>query len=504
MHFCLPIPQRQRVCRCAENRTSECVPTIVAGPHAMTVFHSQTVSLFCEVDSKGFDTDVEIVKDGSAIYFEHATSAHTVRRTVAIAFTIDPISYNDTGEYSCRAANEHGSDTSRGGILTVIQSDCVSFPCQHGGTCDIVSYGYRCDCRRGFSGKHCETDMDECLSFPCLNGGNCTDGVNGYICGCKAGYTGIHCEISKADVCISTPCRNGGTCTEGSNVYTCSCHHGFTGANCETAIGACESNPCQNGGTRMCYVNKHICNCRLGFSGDDCETNVDDCESNPCQNGASCLDLINEYVCNCSDLFSGKTCAECRCQNGGVCINADGVYSCSCLPRYIGTLCEEIVPDAGTTAPATGSGSGNTTAISAAVAAVVVVLIVAVAVVVILRRRRRASFQPSRENDASQVTHPNAFHNPSSSFQPAVRNDGYETPRRAAFSQMTAVNDGYETPKRDAFNFLNETGVKNDQQYTAIQPIQREDGSLPGIAKPEYLELSHDGVKPQSEYIDLN
>jgi hypothetical protein len=40
-------------------------------------------------------------------------------------------------------------------------------------------------------------DIDECLSSPCQNGGTCSDEVNGYTCVCVAGYTGGDCETSK-------------------------------------------------------------------------------------------------------------------------------------------------------------------------------------------------------------------------------------------------------------------------------------------------------------------
>lgn len=40
--------------------------------------------------------------------------------------------------------------------------------------------------------------MDECLSNPCQNGGTCDDRNNGYVCYCPLGYAGIHCELDVA------------------------------------------------------------------------------------------------------------------------------------------------------------------------------------------------------------------------------------------------------------------------------------------------------------------
>ena len=38
------------------------------------------------------------------------------------------------------------------------------------------------------------TDIYECLSSPCQNGGSCYDQVNGYFCTCQQGYNGDECE----------------------------------------------------------------------------------------------------------------------------------------------------------------------------------------------------------------------------------------------------------------------------------------------------------------------
>lgn len=45
---------------------------------------------------------------------------------------------------------------------------------------------------------NCEENLDECLSNPCQNGGSCDDRNNGYVCSCPSGYAGIDCELDVA------------------------------------------------------------------------------------------------------------------------------------------------------------------------------------------------------------------------------------------------------------------------------------------------------------------
>ena len=40
-------------------------------------------------------------------------------------------------------------------------------------------------------------DVDECVSGPCQNGGTCVDQVNGYLCQCAPGYTDLQCHTGK-------------------------------------------------------------------------------------------------------------------------------------------------------------------------------------------------------------------------------------------------------------------------------------------------------------------
>ena len=80
----------------------------------------------------------------------------------------------------------------------------------------------------GFTGVHCESDVDECGERPCYNGGICTDMINDYTCHCPDGFVGKQCEIN-VDDCVSAPCRHGGVCKDSIGGYTCDCPKGFSG-----------------------------------------------------------------------------------------------------------------------------------------------------------------------------------------------------------------------------------------------------------------------------------
>ena len=62
------------------------------------------------------------------------------------------------------------------------------------------------------AGQRCEEETDECLSKPCQNGGSCVDTVNGYTCECTNTYEGPSCS-ERIDNCISEPCKHGANCT---------------------------------------------------------------------------------------------------------------------------------------------------------------------------------------------------------------------------------------------------------------------------------------------------
>uniref|UniRef100_A0A3Q3ICW2 PG-M n=1 Tax=Monopterus albus TaxID=43700 RepID=A0A3Q3ICW2_MONAL len=64
----------------------------------------------------------------------------------------------------------------------------------NGATCFMKGAQSICFCAHGYTGQHCETDIDECQSNPCLNGATCEDKVNSFTCLCLPSYAGELCE----------------------------------------------------------------------------------------------------------------------------------------------------------------------------------------------------------------------------------------------------------------------------------------------------------------------
>ena len=57
--------------------------------------------------------------------------------------------------------------------------------------------------------------------------------INAFVCNCKNGFTGTICG-TEINECASNPCLNGGTCVRGLGQYTCNCPTGVNGTNCQT------------------------------------------------------------------------------------------------------------------------------------------------------------------------------------------------------------------------------------------------------------------------------
>jgi len=228
-------------------------------------------------------------------------------------------------------------------------NDCENAPCRNGRCIDNIN-SFKCECYQGWAGNLCDRPVDECRSRPCQNGGQCEQRSSGYRCRCPPGTEGKNCEYN-INECFSNPCING-KCTDGINRYFCQCNPGFTGYNCETEIDECSSSPCDNGGTCTDVVAGFKCHCPRGFYGPTCSSDVNECASSPCHNGGSCENGFNEFICKCVPGFEGRRCQDetnfCKtnpCQHGGVCRPHFNNYTCTCPEGYRGKNCEENIND---------------------------------------------------------------------------------------------------------------------------------------------------------------
>uniref|UniRef100_A0A8B9SFH9 Delta-like protein n=1 Tax=Anas platyrhynchos TaxID=8839 RepID=A0A8B9SFH9_ANAPL len=135
--------------------------------------------------------------------------------------------------------------------------ECIRYPgCLHG-TCQQP---WQCNCQEGWGGLFCNQGKKQA----------CVDLGNSYICQCQAGFTGRHCD-DNVDDCASFPCVNGGTCQDGVNDYSCTCPPGYNGKNCSTPVSRCEHNPCHNGATCHERSNRYVCECARGYGGLNCQ-----------------------------------------------------------------------------------------------------------------------------------------------------------------------------------------------------------------------------------------
>uniref|UniRef100_A0A7N6AEQ0 Protein eyes shut homolog n=1 Tax=Anabas testudineus TaxID=64144 RepID=A0A7N6AEQ0_ANATE len=232
----------------------------------------------------------------------------------------------------------------------------ASNPCENGAVCveeldqDHFPLGFRCHCRRGFTGPRCEINVDECSSSPCFHG-FCYDVVDGFYCLCNPGYAGLRCE-QDIDDCVNSLCSTNSICKDLHLSYDCVCHSGWEGEYCQQEIDECLSQPCKNNATCTDLLNSYKCLCSPGWTGVDCSGDVNECDSGPCLNGAQCQesDVPGEFSCTCPPFFSGPLCNQLYdpcdplhnpCLHNSTCLTrSNGTASCRCPAGFEGSWCE--------------------------------------------------------------------------------------------------------------------------------------------------------------------
>ncbi|XP_054606105.2 protein eyes shut homolog [Nothobranchius furzeri] len=232
----------------------------------------------------------------------------------------------------------------------------ASNPCENGAVCveeldqDHFPLGFRCHCRRGFTGPRCEINVDECSSSPCFHG-FCYDVVDGFYCLCSPGYAGLRCE-QDIDDCVNSLCSSNSVCKDHHQSYECVCHPGWEGKYCQQETDECLSQPCKNNATCTDLLNSYKCFCSPGWTGGNCAEDVNECDSGPCLNGAQCKEsnIPGEFSCTCPPFFTGPFCNHpydpCEplhnpCLHNSTCLTrSNGTASCRCPAGFEGSLCE--------------------------------------------------------------------------------------------------------------------------------------------------------------------
>ncbi|XP_052694961.1 neurogenic locus notch homolog protein 1-like [Crassostrea angulata] len=293
----------------------------------------------------------ECVLSDCGIPDQKGINLNTTRREDAIgihrrihASCSDGYSQSGSGRLNCQSNGEWKYN-----IVCTDIDECLSNPCQNGGTCSNNNGSFTCMCAHDWRGTLCNEDVDECQSDPCLNGATCINTPGSFNCTCDAGWTGIICD-EDINECLDNPCQNGGTCSNSDGSFTCTCADGFTGALCNEDINECLDNPCQHGGTCSNSDGSFTCTCAGGFTGALCNEDINECLDNPCQNGGICSNSDGSFTCTCAGGFTGALCNEdineCLdnpCQNGGTCSNSDGSFTCTCAGGFTGALCNEDI-----------------------------------------------------------------------------------------------------------------------------------------------------------------
>ena len=128
-------------------------------------------------------------------------------------------------------------------VEACVDLDANLIDCKNGGLKMVGNHEFVCICPSGFSGRHCEININECASNPCYNDAICVDKPQGYKCECRKGYFGLNCELEQSE-CVPESCPEGAMCHDlpgrgGQNSVKCLCREGFRGDNCDITMNPC-------------------------------------------------------------------------------------------------------------------------------------------------------------------------------------------------------------------------------------------------------------------------
>uniref|UniRef100_A0AAZ3QU08 Neural EGFL like 2 n=1 Tax=Oncorhynchus tshawytscha TaxID=74940 RepID=A0AAZ3QU08_ONCTS len=316
-------------------------------------------------DDSAYCGDIDECAEGKHYCRENTMCVNTPGSFMCICHT----GYIRIDDYSCTERDEcttglHSCDENAicyVGNGTVCRALCDGL-CQNGGSCVNPD---TCICQQGFTGKRCETDIDECTDgfVECDSRAICVNLPGWYHCECRDGYhdngmfsaNGESCE--DIDECATErhSCANDTVCFNVDGGYDCRCPHG---KNC---TGDCNhDNKHKHNGQIWVLDNDRcsVCSCQSGLV--MCRRMVCDCESTTadlfccpeCNPGLSsqCLHQNRLITYSSGDTWV-ENCQQCQCMSGEVdCwpMSCPPVVDCEftqvpegqCCPRCITDPCQ--------------------------------------------------------------------------------------------------------------------------------------------------------------------
>uniref|UniRef100_A0A8C8FMX3 Neural EGFL like 1 n=1 Tax=Oncorhynchus tshawytscha TaxID=74940 RepID=A0A8C8FMX3_ONCTS len=211
-------------------------------------------------------------------------------------------------------------------------SICTAFceeGCRSGGTCVSPN---TCICPSGFTGRHCETDIDECAEglIQCHNHSRCVNLPGWYHCECRNGFHDNGSYLIHGSSCIDVDecatqthtCWNDSVCVNLPGGFDCMCTSGpacsgdclheeglkHNGQEWNLSLDRCSLCSCKDGRT---FCRRRECDCV------DPEADLFCCPECDSRKSSQCLHQSGHTLYNSRDSWI-YSCQQCRCLEGEV------------------------------------------------------------------------------------------------------------------------------------------------------------------------------------------